>query len=238
MSIRIEGLTFAYGSTPVLDDVTLPAARPGELVGLVGPNAAGKSTLLKCAAGLLRAKTGRLWLDDAEVSTRDQWRRLRRQVTYLPQEYASTAAITVFEAVLVARQQTASWVVGDDDVAAVATILDELRLEPLALRYLSELSGGQRQMVAVAQSLAREPRVLLLDEPTSSLDLQRQLELLQLVRSLAAERSMTVLIALHDLNLAARFVDRLVVLHQGRVVRRWRARRRPDRDDAPSRLRR
>jgi iron complex transport system ATP-binding protein len=195
--------------------VTIQTARPGELLGLVGPNAAGKSTLLKCAAGLLKV-SGRIWLDDQEVNTSDRWRRLRRQVTYLPQEYASTAAITVFEAVLVARQQSASWLVGDDNVAAVATILDDLRLEPLALRYLSELSGGQRQMVAVAQALAREPRVLLLDEPTSSLDLQRQLELLQLVQTLAVDRSMTVLIALHDLNLAARFVDRLVILHQGR----------------------
>jgi iron complex transport system ATP-binding protein len=215
MSIRIEGFNFAYGSTPVLQDVSMQAARPGELVGLVGPNAAGKSTLLKCAAGLLKAG-GRIWLDDQEVNTSDRWRHLRRHVTYLPQEYASTAAITVFEAVLVARQQSASWLVSDDDVAAVATILDDLRLEPLALRYLSELSGGQRQMVAVAQALAREPRVLLLDEPTSSLDLQRQLELLQLVQTLVVDRSMTVLIALHDLNLAARFVDRLVILHQGR----------------------
>jgi iron complex transport system ATP-binding protein len=216
MSIGIEGLSFRYGSTPVLDDVALQAARPGELLGLVGPNTAGKSTLLKCIAGLLRAQ-GRIWLDGEEVRSAEQWRGLRRQVTYLPQEYASTAALTVFEAVLVARQQTASWIVGDDDVATVATILDELRLEPIALRYLSELSGGQRQMVAVAQALAREPRVLLLDEPTSSLDLQRQLELLQLVQGLAIERSMTVLIALHDLNLAARFVDRLVILHQGRA---------------------
>jgi iron complex transport system ATP-binding protein len=216
MSICIEGLSFAYGSTPVLEDVTLRAARPGELVGLVGPNAAGKSTLLKCAAGLLKAR-GRILFDDEEVRTAEQWRELRRRVTYLPQEYASTAAITVFEAVLVARQQNASWIVGDDDVAAVATILDELRLEPIALRYLSELSGGQRQMVAVAQALARDPRVLLLDEPTSSLDLQRQLELLQLVQVLAVERSMTVLIALHDLNLAARFVDRLVILDRGRA---------------------
>jgi iron complex transport system ATP-binding protein len=215
MSIRVEGFTFGYGRAPVLNGVTLAGARPGDVVALVGPNAAGKSTLLKCIAGLLKAQ-GRIWFDDREVTSSDHWRSLRRQVTYLPQEYASTAAITVFEAVLIARQQTASWRVGDDDVAAVAGILEELRLEPLALRYLSELSGGQRQMVAVAQSLARNPRVLLLDEPTSSLDLQRQLELLQLVRSLAAERSMTVFIALHDLNLAARFVDRMVILHQGR----------------------
>ena len=216
MSVRLEGLTFTYGSVPVLDGVSMGAARPGEVLGLVGPNAAGKSTLLKCIAGLLKA-SGQVWFEDSEIRTSEQWRALRRQVTYLPQEYASTAAITVFEAILVARQQSASWIVGDDDVEAVATIIDDLRLEPISLRYLSELSGGQRQMVAVAQSLARDPRVLLLDEPTSSLDLQRQLELLQLVRTLAAARSMTVLIALHDLNLVARFVDRLVILHQGRA---------------------
>jgi iron complex transport system ATP-binding protein len=216
MSVRVEGISFAYGSAPVLHSVSIDAARPGEVLGLVGPNAAGKSTLLKCMAGLLGSK-GRVWFENEEVRTSDQWRKLRRQVTYLPQEYASTAAITVFEAILVARQQSASWIVGDDDVAAVAAIIDDLRLEPVSLRYLSELSGGQRQMVAVAQALARDPRVLLLDEPTSSLDLQRQLELLQLVRRLAAERAMTVLIALHDLNLAARFVDRLVILHHGRT---------------------
>jgi iron complex transport system ATP-binding protein len=216
MSVRVKGMEFAYGATPVLHSVSVDAARPGEVLGLVGPNAAGKSTLLKCVAGLLKSR-GRVWFEGEEVRTNDQWRKLRRQVTYLPQEYASTAAITVFEAILVARQQSASWIVGDDNVAAVAAIIDDLRLEPISLRYLSELSGGQRQMVAVAQALARDPRVLLLDEPTSSLDLQRQLELLQLVRRLAAERAMTVLIALHDLNLAARFVDRLVILDGGRT---------------------
>jgi iron complex transport system ATP-binding protein len=216
MSVQIENISFSYGSTPVLHGVSIQAARPGEVLGVVGPNAAGKSTLLKCMAGLLKSN-GRVWFEQQEVVTSDHWRKLRRQVTYLPQEYASTAAITVFEAILVARQQSASWIVGDDDIAAVAGIIDDLRLEPVSLRYLSELSGGQRQMVAVAQALAREPRVLLLDEPTSSLDLQRQLELLQLVRSLAAEREMTVLIALHDLNLAARFVDRLVIMHQGKT---------------------
>jgi iron complex transport system ATP-binding protein len=126
--------------------------------------------------------------------------------------------LTVFEAVLLARQHSASWFVTDADLQRVEQILDELRLTPLALRYLNELSGGQRQMVAVAQALAREPRVLLLDEPTSSLDLQRQLELLSLVRRIARDQFMTVIIAVHDLNLAARFADRLLVLHRGIVV--------------------
>jgi iron complex transport system ATP-binding protein len=216
LNLRIEGLSFGYGSHLVLDNLTLPSLRATEVTAVVGPNAAGKSTLLKCIAGLLPAR-GRTWLNDTEVQTAEHRRQLRQQVTYLPQEYASTASLTVFEAVLVARQQTASWMVGEAELGQVASILAELRLDHLALRYLNELSGGQRQMVAVAQALARDPRVLLLDEPTSSLDLQRQLELLELVRALAAERQITVLIALHDLNLAARFADRLVMLHGGTV---------------------
>ena len=184
---------------------------------MVGPNAAGKSTLLKCIAGLLPVR-GRILLGGQEVRSTEQRRALRQQVTYLPpRSTPSTAALTVFEAVLVARQQTAAWIVGDAELGQVAAILEDLRLDHLALRYLNELSGGQRQMVAVAQALARDPRVLLLDEPTSSLDLQRQLELLELVRKLASGRRMTVLIALHDLNLAARFADRLVMLHGGTV---------------------
>jgi iron complex transport system ATP-binding protein len=216
LDLRVESLSFGYGSQVVLDNLTLPALRAAEITAVVGPNAAGKSTLLKCLAGLLPAR-GQIWLNDQQVQTAEQQRALRQSVTYLPQEYASTAALTVFEAVLVARQQTASWIVGEAELGQVASILEELRLDQLALRYLNELSGGQRQMVAVAQALARNPRVLLLDEPTSSLDLQRQLELLELVRALASERRMTVLIALHDLNLAARFADRLVMLHGGTV---------------------
>ncbi|MCC6175597.1 MAG: ABC transporter ATP-binding protein [Chloroflexi bacterium] len=216
MRVRVEGLRFGYGRTPVLRGVDIDDILPGQVTAVIGPNAAGKSTLFKCIAGLLRPE-GRVLLDGRPSDSLGGRGQLARLVSYLPQEYPSTAALTVFEAVLVARQYSASWVVSDADLAHVSNVLEELRLEGLALRYLNELSGGQRQLVAVAQALAREPRVLLLDEPTSSLDLQRQLELLALMRSVAEGRGMTVLIALHDLNLAARFADRLVILDRGAV---------------------
>jgi iron complex transport system ATP-binding protein len=216
MRIRVEGLRFSYGATPVLQGIDLDDIPPGQVTATIGPNAAGKSTLFKCIAGLLKP-SGSVSFDGQAASVFRSRAEYSRLVSYLPQEYPSTAALTVFEAILLARQQSASWIVGDDDLSRVAAVLDRLELDALALRYLGELSGGQRQMVAVAQALAREPRVLLLDEPTSSLDLQRQLELLSLVRSIAVERGITVLIAMHDLNLAARFADRLIVLHRGLV---------------------
>jgi iron complex transport system ATP-binding protein len=217
MRIRLEGLRFGYGGAEVLRGIDVDEIPSGVLTATIGPNAAGKSTLFKCIAGLLRP-AGTIRFDGEALHGRGRRAEAGRLVSYLPQEYPSTAALTVFEAVLLARQQSASWIVADADLERVAAVLGRLGLEDLSLRYLNELSGGQRQLVAVAQALAREPRVLLLDEPTSSLDLQRQLELLGLLRALAAERGLTVLIALHDLNLAARYADRLLVLHEGRVL--------------------
>lgn len=216
MSVQVEGLCFSYGSRPVLRNVDLDDLRPGQVTATIGPNAAGKSTLFKCLAGLLRGD-GTIRVDGRPLAAFQSQAEYSRLVSYLPQEYPSTAALTVFEAVLLARQQSASWLVADADLARVSTVLAQLGLQELARRYLNELSGGQRQLVAVAQALAREPRVLLLDEPTSSLDLQHQLDLLGLVRTIAQERQMTVLIALHDLNLAARYANRLIVLSGGRV---------------------
>ena len=215
MILRIEDLRFAYGAKQVLAGLSIADVPAGSLTALVGPNAAGKTTLLKCIAGLLKP-SGRVTLDGEEV------RRMRRSevtryVSYLPQDVPVRAVLTVFEAVLLARQQSSVWRVSDSDLAAVEGALVDVDASHLASRYLNELSGGQRQLVSIAQALVRRPSVLLLDEPTSNLDLQRQLEVLALVRRFSEEHGMTTLVTLHDLNLASRFAAQVVVLNGGGV---------------------
>jgi iron complex transport system ATP-binding protein len=218
MKLSVEGLSFAYGRKQVLRGLDLPSIDSGQLTAVLGPNAVGKSTFFRCLAGLQRP-SGRVLVtgDHARDSRVVQSADLRQLVTYLPQDHSSSAVLTVFEAVLVARQRRASWAVADADLQRVSLALAELGIEDLALRHLNELSGGQRQLVSMAQVLVRDAPILLLDEPTSNLDLQRQLEVLQLLRRLAVERGRTVVVALHDLNLAARFADRIVVLHDGAI---------------------
>src|SRR5262249_43011266 len=202
-------------ATPVLHDVSVDGVPAGKVTAVIGPNAAGKTTLFKCIAGLLRGE-GRITLDEQPLTE------MRREavtglVAYLPQESPSTAARPRFAAVLRARQQGSAWRVRDDDLARVSAILAELAIDHLALRYLTQLSGGQRQLVSIAQALVREPRLLLMDEPTSSLDLQRQLEVLDVVEATAAERGIAAIVALHDLNLAIRYADHFLVMSAGRL---------------------
>lgn len=215
MRLSIEDLRFSYGSTQVLKGITIQDAPPGEITAAIGPNAAGKTTLFKCIAGLLKPG-GRVLLDGKDLKHFKK-EEISKQVSYLPQEGPVNSVLTVFEAILLARQHTMSWRVKDEDLATVSQVLDDLEIEELSLRYLNELSGGQKQMVSIAQALVREPEVLLLDEPTSNLDLQHQVEVLDLVRTVTVERGITTLIALHDLNLAARYADQFVVLNDGAV---------------------
>lgn len=215
MKLQVEDLKFAYDSSrPVLRNISMQAS-PGEITAVIGPNAAGKSTLLKCIAGILKPQ-GNILLDGRN------WNRLKKQditayVSYLPQENPSRAILTVFEAVLLGRVQSLSWRVAKDDLTIALKVLEDIGIEELASRFLDELSGGQKQMVSMAQALVRQSRVLLLDEPASNLDLQHELEILDLIRDIAMQQGITTVIALHSLNMAARYADKVVILKDGEV---------------------
>lgn len=213
MILEADSLSFAYGATTVLDgvDITL---RSG-VTAIIGPNAAGKSTLLKCLCGLLKPR-GQVCIDGRELRSLHS-EKLARLVSYLPQEFSPRAVLSVFETVLLGRLHRLGWRVTADDTRPVERLLDEMGLTKLAGRYINELSGGQVQMVAIAQALAREPAVLLMDEPTSNLDLRRQFEVCTLIREVTASRGISTAIALHDLNMAARFADTVYVLQEGNV---------------------
>jgi iron complex transport system ATP-binding protein len=213
--VILEGrdLCFAYRSPPVLKNVNVRVT-PG-VTAIIGPNAAGKSTLLKCLAGLLtpRGNVSLVGGDTARLSSLRQ----AEAVSYLPQSLSTQATLTVFEAVLLGRLHKLRWRVGSDDVRLVEELLEEFSLSDLASRNITELSGGQLQMVSIAQALARQPRVLLLDEPTSNLDLQHQFEICSIIAKLTAARGMSTAMALHDLNVAACFADIIYVLKDGAV---------------------
>lgn len=215
MSLRIEHLSCRLSGQPILQKISGFEARPGEITALIGPNGAGKSTLLKSIAGLARA-TGDIALDGASLANIPFAARAQK-LYYLPQAIGSNTVLTVFEAVLVAhRTQTNGR--GREDLYKVRDTLRALELEDMAERELATLSGGQRQRVAIAQAVVREPRLLLLDEPTSALDLHHQLQVLEWLSRLARERGIIVVMAIHDLSLAARFADHLWMLHEGRSV--------------------
>ncbi len=214
IKLKVKGICFRYGSREVLRDVELEA-KAGEILTIIGPNGAGKSTLLRCINRILKPYLGTVFLDGKELS------RLKAQeraqvVGYVPQASGEVFPSTVFETVLMGRKPHLSWGVGRGDLEVVGAVLQRLGLMDLAERYLSELSGGEKQKVLIARALAQEPEVLLLDEPISNLDVKHQLEVLEMVRDVARQGK-CVLMVMHDLNMAARFSDQLLMLKNGIV---------------------
>lgn len=213
--LRVQDLHFRYGETSVLSGITLTMTA-GDVVSLVGPNGAGKSTLLKCVDGILRPSQGHIALGDRPTSAYSR-NSLAREIAYVPQQVATAMSLPVVDMIGLGRAPHRAHSTRDHDREVVLDVIHRLHLEPLAFRLFGELSGGERQRVLIARALAQEGRLMLLDEPTSALDLRHQLETMTVVRSIAKERGIGALIAIHDLALASRFSDRLVLLAGGRV---------------------
>ncbi|MFD7293058.1 ABC transporter ATP-binding protein [Streptomyces sp. NPDC059897] len=216
--LTAESLTLAYEDRTVVDGLDLQVP-DGKVTVIVGPNACGKSTLLRALGRLLKPRAGTVLLDGTELA-RTPGRDIARAIGVLPQSPTPPDGITVADLVARGRQPHQKWWQqwSEADERAVTQALEHTNTTALAERPVDELSGGQRQRVWIAMALAQETELLLLDEPTTYLDIAHQVEVLDLVRRLNHERGRTVVAVLHDLNQAARYADHLVAMKDGRIV--------------------
>ena len=207
VGVTLEGLGARYGRQEILSDASA-RLEGGTLTALVGANAAGKSTLFRRIAGHLRG-AGRVRLEGAAA----------QDLRYMPQDTGMSAALTVYESIILALKQTGGgWRLSPEELRAVDGILGRFNITHLSDRQLPELSGGQRQVVSIAQTLVSRPRVVLMDEPTSALDLNRQYEVLSALGRYAQETGAVLVLALHDLNQVMRFCTSTLALGGGRIL--------------------
>ena len=214
--IEVKNLSFSYGEREILHSVSF-SAKNGELVGILGNNGAGKSTLVTCINRINTPGSGTVLLDGEDIAQFGR-RKLARNIAYVAQKNELTQA-TVFDCVLLGRKPYIKWSVGDEDVSICDNVIERVGLAGLRLRPVDELSGGELQKVMLARALVQEPKVLVLDEPTSNLDPRNQHEMMKLVRTVADERGITVLVVIHDLSLAMRFCDKFLLMKDGSVFR-------------------
>ena len=212
--IEVKNLSFAYGKREILRDVSFKA-ESGEIVVILGNNGAGKSTLVTCLNHILKPKSGKIILNGKDAETLSK-RELAQYISYVAQKNEQTQT-TVFDSVLLGRKPYIKWSIGQEDIAVCDEIIERVGLSEMKLRALDELSGGELQKVMLARALVQQPKVMLLDEPTSNLDPKNQYEMMKLVRQVADEKNITVLVVIHDLSLAMRFCDKFLLMKDGKV---------------------
>lgn len=217
MRLIVDGLRFSYQRLEVLKGVSFEL-NDHEILGVIGPNGSGKTTLLKCINMVLKPKHGVILFEGNDVK---RMKRLdvAKIFGYVPQNAQSTFDTpTVFEYVLMGRRPYVSWRCSQEDFEKTWSALAALGIERFAMRRFTELSGGEQQKVLIARALAQEAKVLLLDEPTSNLDIKHQLEVMDIVKDLVTFKGLSAIVAIHDLNLASMYCDKLLLLREGKVV--------------------
>jgi len=217
--IEVKHISYAYGGKTgkeVLRDISFDI-KPGECVGILGNNGAGKSTLITCLCRIRTPKSGSVTMDGQDIY---QMKRLdtARRIAYVPQK-SEMSQTTVFDTVLLGRKPYIRLSVSKEDIDICERMMAHVGISEFALRYVNELSGGELQKVMLARALVQQPKLLLLDEPTSNLDPKNQYEMLALVRNMAKESNISVLMVLHDVNLALRYCDRFLFLKSGTVYK-------------------
>lgn len=215
--INVEDLHFSYSDRKALLQGVTFEQDEGHCLALLGNNGAGKSTLLNCLIGILRAQRGKVVLCGRELEQMKR-KEVAQTAAYVAQ-HTDTCQLTVYDTVLLGRRPYISINPGEEDHRIVKESLARLGLEDFALRYIDELSGGELQKVVLARALAQKPQVLLLDEPTSNLDLYNQHEVMKIARDVARDDNIVVIVVIHDLNLALRYCDRFILMKNGLVYR-------------------
>ncbi|MCW4025720.1 MAG: ABC transporter ATP-binding protein [Candidatus Bathyarchaeota archaeon] len=213
--LKIQDIEFSYkNGTSVLDGVELDVGIH-QVLAILGPNGVGKSTLLKCINGLLKTKKGKVFVDGEDIY------KLRRtevakRIGYVPQR-ADVSQITVFDSVLLGRKPHITWDVSKKDIQIAKDAITQFGMDSLSLKYIDEISGGELQKVQIARALVQEPKVLLLDEPTSSLDLCNQHRIMATLVDVVKNADLTAIMTMHDLNLALRYADKFLMLKDGKI---------------------
>jgi iron complex transport system ATP-binding protein len=214
MILQTNNLRFGYSNRPILDEITFSVSE-GDFVAIVGTNGVGKSTLLKNLNRILKYQSGDILIQDKNIRQFSK-KVLAQKIGYVPQNGKFTD-ITVFDAVLLGRKPYIRWEATRHDLDIVKQVLEELEIKEFALRLVTRLSGGEAQKVTVARILAQEPQVLLFDEPTSNLDIRNQLDVMKTIKKIVAEKQVTAIVTMHDLNLAIRFAKKFIMMKDGKI---------------------
>jgi len=217
IKLEMQNVTLTYGPKVVVRDLTFQMM-PGEMLGLVGPNGCGKSTIIKALSHIIPPYSGRILLNGKDISQISH-KNLSCMLGVVPQMPLLPSIFTAFEIVLMGRNPHLGLFQyeGPKDMAITWQAMERASTQHLAHRRVNELSGGEIQGIVIARVLAQETEAILLDEPTANLDIGRQIEILDLIKSLCRENNMTVVAALHDLNLASQYCDQLVLINNGRI---------------------
>jgi iron complex transport system ATP-binding protein len=214
--VKIKNISFSYGKNEIVKDISFDA-NPGECIGILGNNGAGKSTLITCLNKIHVPKTGGVYINGNDILKMNRLE-TAKLVSYVAQKN-EISQMTVFDSVLLGRKPYFKWAVSQKDMDICEAVINKLGIAKFKLRYLDELSGGELQKVMLARALVGQPKLLLLDEPTSNLDPKNQYEMLALIKKTAKERGICVFIVLHDISLAMRYCAKFLFLKNGGVYK-------------------
>ncbi|NLT37888.1 MAG: ABC transporter ATP-binding protein [Methanomassiliicoccus sp.] len=211
---QVNGVEFSYKSVKVLDDVTFTIEKD-EVTSIMGPNGVGKTTLMKCINKILMPAMGSVIIDGSNLHKMSR-RDIAKKIGYVSQR-GEMSRMTVFDSVLLGRKPHFEWEVTEKDIRLAGRVIHLMGLDDLALKYVNEISGGEYQLVQIARVLVQQPKVILLDEPTSSLDLPNQHMIMHLIRNIARRNHIAAIMTIHDLNLAIRHSDKFIMMREGAI---------------------